>query len=391
MKFKIFKRNKKERKSKRLSVTFSLSGYNFERWLNVLSSKGVEIYSAEKLDVKNSRLEVGIENEKNVENFLKSKNFSVLKKEYNGLARPIKFFSVRFGIIIGIFVCFCFYVVASNYVWRIEVFGNERVDSKEIESVLNDNGISIFSPLNSKTNEQIENIILENFNDVSMVSVVKKGTSIIINLKEKLITEEIDDSNQNSAILAVEDGTIKNIKVVQGTALVKVGDKVRAGDALVAPYIVDSSGKQTSTKPKAEITFELIISGESEHKDLVETEKRTGKSVSERKMSFLDKEIVTTKAEIPFEKYELEKNETYLSTSVLPLKYVTLTYYELEKVTIEQNFEEVKDKKIEEAKKLAMTRKNETDVVVYENFVITEKDGKTIVDYVICVERIVSF
>ena len=163
MKFKFFKRAKKEKRSKRSSVTFSLSGYNFERWLNVLSNKGVEIYSAEKLDVKNSRLEVGIENEKAVENFLKSKNFSVSKKEYNGLARPLKFFSVRFGIIIGVFLCFCFYVVASNYVWRIEVFGNERVDSNEIESVLNENGVSIFSPLNSKTNEQIENIILENY------------------------------------------------------------------------------------------------------------------------------------------------------------------------------------------------------------------------------------
>ena len=88
MKFKFFKRAKKEKRSKRSSVTFSLSGYNFERWLNVLSNKDVEIYSAEKLDVKNSRLEVGIENEKAVENFLKSKNFSVSKKEYNGLARP---------------------------------------------------------------------------------------------------------------------------------------------------------------------------------------------------------------------------------------------------------------------------------------------------------------
>ena len=100
---------------------------------------------------------------------------------------------------------------------------------------------------------------------------------------------------------------------------------------------------------------------------------------------------ICTKAEIPFEKYEVERNETYLSNSVLPLKYIILTYYELEEVTLMQNFSEVKDQKIEEAKKLAMARKKEDDNVVYENFVITEKDGRTIVDYVICVERIVSF
>ena len=75
----------------------------------------------------------------------------------------------------------------------------------------------------------------------------------------------------------------------------------------------------------------------------------------------------------------------------MPLKYIILTYYELEEVTLTQNFSEVKNQKIEEAKKLAMARKKEDDNVVYENFVITEKDGRTIVDYVICVERIVSF
>ena len=224
-----------------------------------------------------------------------------------------------------------------------------------------------------------------------MVSVVKKGTSIIINLKEKLISDEIDDEFKVGAILASEDGTIKNIKLIQGTLLVKAGDKVRAGDALVASYIVDSSGKRIPTQPKAEITFEFLLAGQSEHKEYSETEVRTGRSVSERIMSFLDKEIVTTKAEIPFKKYEVERNETYLSNSVLPLKYIILTYYELEEVTLTQNFSEVKDQKIEEAKKLAMARKKENDNVVYENFVITEKDGRTIVDYVICVERIVSF
>lgn len=387
MKIKIFKRAKKEKRSKKTSVTFSLSGYNFERWLNVLSNKGVEILSAEKIDVKNSKLEVEIEREKQVETFLKSKNFQVVGKQYNGLARPLKFFGTHFGIIIGIFLCFCFYVVASGYVWRIEIMGNENVNSNEIIEVLDENGVSIFSPLNRNSNEEIEKIVLNNFKNVSMVSVVKKGTSIIVNIKEKLITNE----NQGfGALLASEDGTIKNIKLIQGTPVVKVGDVVRAGDELVAPYVVDSSGNCIPIEPKAEITFEFLLSGQSVHNNTVQVQKRTGRNVCERKMSFLDREIVTTKVEVPFENYELERSETYLSTSTLPLKYVTLTYHEIENVTIEKSFSEVKDEKIQEAKSLAFARKAEQDSVVYENYVITEKGDQTIVDYVVCVERTVT-
>lgn len=387
MKIKIFKRAKKEKRSKKTSVTFSLSGYNFERWLNVLSNKGVEILSAEKIDVKNSKLEVEIEREKQVETFLKSKNFQVVGKQYNGLARPLKFFGTHFGIIIGIFLCFCFYVVASGYVWRIEIMGNENVNSNEIIEVLDENGVSIFSPLNRNSNEEIEKIVLNNFKNVSMVSVVKKGTSIIVNIKEKLITNE----NQGfGALLASEDGTIKNIKLIQGTPVVKVGDVVRAGDELVAPYVVDSSGNCIPIEPKAEITFEFLLSGQSVHNNTVQVQKRTGRNVCERKMSFLDREIVTTKVEVPFENYELERSETYLSTSTLPLKYVTLTYHEIENVTIEKSFSEVKDEKIQEAKSLAFARKAEQDSVVYENYVITGKGDQTIVDYVVCVERTVT-
>lgn len=368
------------------SVSLSLSGYNFERWLNVLASKGIEIFSAEKIDVKNSKLEVGITDEIQVEKFLKSKNFTIVKKEYNGFARILNFFKLHFGILIGVFVCFCFYAVCSGLVWRIEVMGNESVDSNQIVSVLEENNVSILSPLNGKSNEEIENIILNNFSNVSMVSVVKKGTSIIINIKEKLITNE---SQTFGALLATEDGTVKNLKLIQGTPLVKAGDVVRAGDELVAPYVIDSQGNVIPIEPKAEITFELLLSGQSVHRSRFEKQVRTGNSVSERKMSFLEKEIVTTKVEIPFEKYEFEQSETYLSTSILPLKYVTSTYYELKDVVIEQEFDEVREQKIQEAKTLAMARINENDEIVYENFVISEKDGRTIVDYVVCVERIV--
>lgn len=389
-KLNLFKREKKEKKSFRYSVTLFICGYNLERWLNVLTTKNVKIFSVKKIDVKNSEIEVSVADEKAVVNFLKTKNIIVLNKKYNGFAKQIEFFRIRYGILIGVFVCFCFFIVASNYTWKVEVMGNEKRTDSEVISVLKENGIGLFSPLNSKSNEEIEKIILDNFDEVSMVSVVKKGSSIIINIKEKLFNEEYENLDKNQAVVATEDGLITSIELIQGTVLVKVGDIVRAGDALVAPYVIDSSGNKIPIQPKAKITADVWLSGQSTHENKTEITRRTGNYVTERKMTFLNQEIVTTKAEVPFIYYDLVVSEEYLSDYILPIKYITLHYYELESVIIEKNFSEVKDEKVLEAKELAKLRVLETDLIMNENFTISEKNGKTIVDFVITVRRNIS-
>ena len=231
---------------------------------------------------------------------------------------------------------------------------------------------------------------MDNFEDVSMVSVVKKGCSIIVNIKEKVVNDEYENIDTASAVVATEDGIITEIQLISGTPLVKVGDVVRAGDVLVAPYIIDSSGQQIPTIAKANISANVSLSGQAVFEAKKEITRRTGNFVVERKMTFLDKEIVTSKMEIPYLLYELEVQETLLSDYLLPITYTTTTYYELEQVTVEADFESERESLVQEAKNLAGLRLNENDVVVEENSVVTEQDGKIFVNYVYIVTRNIS-
>ena len=279
---------KKEKRSYRRSVTLFLSGYNLERWLNVISSKNVKIFSVIKRDVKNSEIEILLSDEKYVVEFLKSKNIEIVDKKYNGTAKMGKFLIKRLGIVFGIFICFCFYIVGSRYTLKIEVVGNTQSSTEEIVNVLAENGAGILSPLNSKTNDDIERIILDNFDEISLVSVVKRGSSLIVNIKEKLLNKEYEDLDKTNSLVATEDGIITEIKLIQGTLLVKVGDTVHAGDLLVAPYVFDSSGNKISIEPKAIITADVWLSGEATFQETKQITERTGNFVTERKMTFLD-------------------------------------------------------------------------------------------------------
>lgn len=379
--------NKNEQKSKKTSVFLYISGTNLEKWLNVLSQKGVVIYSAKKIDSRKSVVEVGISDEKNIEKFFKLKNIKVEKKKYNGFAKIIKTIAFRPAVLVGIFVAFCMFVFASNFVWGVEVWGNEKIDACEIQQVLANNGVGIFSPINVKTNEEIGKIVMENFNDVSMVSVVKKGTKIIVNLKEKIISDELSEEDKNNALVASQGGRITSIKLIQGTLLVEVGQIVKAGDALVAPYTIDSNGNMLKIQPKAEITADVWLTGESQH---VENEKitvRTGNSVTLRKVVFLDKEIFVSENTNPFEKYEVETTTEILSSEFVPVEYVVTTFFEVEEKKLSESFEQVKEKQIENAKNSACSKLEEGDTIISENFVEMQQDGKTVVSYVITVSR----
>jgi sporulation protein YqfD len=268
--------------------------------------------------------------------------------------------------------------------------GNQTHSSEEIIAVLSEKGVKTFDAINKNSNEEIEQIILDNFNEVSMVSVVKKGMTIVINIKEKLLNDEHENVGNHSALIAKDDGIITEIELIQGTLLVKVGDFVRAGDELVSPYIIDSSGQRISIEPKANIFADVWLAGESVHYNVKNVVERTGNVITERKLIFLDKEIYTNKVDISFEKYEVEVVETYLSDDLLPVKYQVIHYYETQTHTVEQEFSEVEEVKILEAKNLAKLRMREGEEIKKENYVISSLLGKTVVSYSITVNRKIS-
>jgi sporulation protein YqfD len=390
-KFKIFKKSNILKKiNLKNSVVLFVSGYNLERHLNYLCNKNIEFLTIEKIDAKNAKIEILPLYEKEVESFLKGKNFEIKKKKYNGFFKMQKFFFARFGILIGLFFAICFYIISSNYILNFEVMGNQTHSSEEIIAVLSEKGVKTFDAINKNSNEEIEQIILDNFNEVSMVSVVKKGMTIVINIKEKLLNDEHENVGNHSALIAKDDGIITEIELIQGTLLVKVGDFVRAGDELVSPYIIDSSGQRISIEPKANIFADVWLAGESVHYNVKNVVERTGNVITERKLIFLDKEIYTNKVDISFEKYEVEVVETYLSDDLLPVKYQVIHYYETQTHTVEQEFSEVEEVKILEAKNLAKLRMREGEEIKKENYVISSLLGKTVVSYSITVNRKIS-
>ena len=228
---------------------------------------------------------------------------------------------------------------------------------------------------------------MENFDDVSLVSVVKKGCSLIINIKEKLKNEEMENLNNLSPLVATEDGIIKHINLIQGTLCINEGDIVKKGDKLVLPYTIDSEGKQIPITPKAEILAEVWITGISKHSESEAKVTRTGNYILSRETSLCGIPIFSNNVENTYSEYEVETRENYLSSKFLPIKYKETFYFETICDIINIDFNAVKEKKLEEAKNNAFSKIDDTLNIINENFSISENFGNYVITYTLTAEK----
>ncbi|MDE6583266.1 MAG: sporulation protein YqfD, partial [Clostridia bacterium] len=230
--------------------------------------------------------------------------------------------------------------------------------------------------------ENIEIGLVENFEEISFASCIVKGQTIVINIKEKLLPNEM--VGDFAPIIAQKDGKITEIELISGTAVVKVGDYVTKGSVLIEPYTIDTSGNLMQVEAKAKIVAEVYNQESVEHYENSVEILRTGKVIEHSEVTLFGLSIYTLKPEMDFEFYETEVQDVNLIENIfLPFKMRKTTYYELEKRTISSNFEEVESEFIEKARTKTLENCKICDTIIDEFYTVRHLAGVDIVNYCI--------
>ena len=272
------------------------------------------------------------------------------------------------------------------FVFKIEVYGNEKITKQEIISCLKELGVNTFTSKNSINTFELEKNISEKIPSISLVSVMTKGTSLIINLQEKVINDEYQNVGLFEPLKANLSGRIKSIKLIQGTLNCKVGDLVKENDILVYPYIIDSSGNKKSVKAEAEIVAEVWYESRITHYDECVKTYETGKTIEKNNLYFLNMPIYVDKKDVKFNQYETKVSYTYLSSFLIPIKIEKILYIETASKTEKVPFEDVKESLINEVKN-QVYQKVENKSVINEYHTIISNSGINVVSYVVVVEE----
>ena len=357
---------------------FKIKSLNREKIFNKISQQFV-IYDVKQRDGF-IEFEVDESDGEDVEKFLNQQNVKIYSAVHKGLRRKILNILKMWGVVAGLAIGIALYSLQYFFVFKIEVWGCDELNESEVANFVQENMASRFK--GNIDTQRLEISIRDNFELVSSVSVAIVGQSLIVNINEAILPEELN--GEFEPIVSQYDGLVTEINLVQGTLNVKQGDIVQKGDILVYPYIIDGDGEQRPVQPKAEIFADVWVEKEDVFYEYQIVEERTGRKIECSEVTLFGLVIYSNTNENTFESFESEKTSSYIAeNNILPLIYTKYTFYETKTTEIIRNFEQEKDDLFENLRQKTLIYLPENAIIKDEKSSVKEMAGVFYLSYII--------
>ena len=268
-------------------------------------------------------------------------------------------------------IIFLSILLLSNFIWNIEITGNENIPTQEIQKLLEENNFKIGKcKIGIKTKEVTEQVRLER-NDIAWIGIEIKGTNAIVKIVEANLKPEIIPEDEYCNIIATKDAMIVKISAQNGTSVVKEGDIVTKGSILIGGWL---EGKYTGTRyvhANGEVQAKVWYS-EKAQVPLNQIKKaKTGAKENKYSVKINNFEINLSKRLSKFQKYDTidtSKKLKLFSDFYLPIEIHQRTFEEYEEQEILYTAEEAKNIAIQEAKQKLDEKIQEKQSVINEKF-----------------------
>jgi similar to stage IV sporulation protein len=356
-------------------VQILVKGLNLDRVFKLLKTRKIELKRIQKLSHKELTFFILAKELKQVTAVLNEYNYDVLVKARYGYPFFLHFLSHRVGLLVGGALFTILTLFLSTFVWNVEVYGLETLQKNEIINTMRESGVAVGQQVTLQQVEQIENALQNTYQQISMISVMKKGTTIFVNLKEERIPAVMVQKDNSQPLVAQFEGVITKLNVVQGTPVVKVGDTVKAGDTLVEAYFTNLSGRTIKCTPIADVVakvwFSETVQFDTKKIEWIETGNWVEKSV----LSLGKQQFIVRNHEPEYENYKVKTSSKFLfSNNFIPLKINKIKYCELTSIVIEQNFDENKEK-LEQTALILAKEKLPSNITPQKEFTTIQKNG----------------
>lgn len=227
------------------SVRIRVEGDAKERFLNMCRARNFPVW-----DIQADKEQNIICMSMNKRHFLASKSairktgVKVAVTEKSGLPFLLKKISARRVFAAGAIFCILFLILMMQSVWAFEFEGNLQITNEQITDYLESRGVIIGTPVRKLDYGDLEAGLREQFDEITWASVVRRGTTLIIRIKEREYAEVSQRYTDRTDIVADVSGTIVSMVVKEGVPLVKTGSQIEQGDILVcgAVPIYDADG-----------------------------------------------------------------------------------------------------------------------------------------------------
>lgn len=166
---------------------------------------------------------------------------SIAKKR--GGVFTVRKYRLRAGLAVGFFLAVIMVAYLSNVVMSIEVFGNETLTDKQVESLLNDCGIHIGTFIPSVDLREAERIIVSESEEISWIGIRSSGCIIEAEITEADKPPEMIPTRTPCNVVSAKDAEIVEIHdIYMGMLIPMLHDGVKKGDLLISGTVDNGKG-----------------------------------------------------------------------------------------------------------------------------------------------------
>ncbi len=325
-------------------LVIRISGTFPERFLNVCAAQGILVRNVTRLSDNSMRLTISAHAFRLLPPIARRTGVRVKILRKCGLLPLLHKHRKRKMLFFGICLFIFFFIGLNQFVWKIEIVGNETVSSRQIIEKLKQNGLYVGQFRHHINQKQVKNKMLIEMTELSWLWPEKKGSKVIVTVKEKTPIPEIFDANDYCSIVAAKDGVIHSMIVRNGFPVIKVNDTVQKGSLLISGMLESERNVPTRyVHSEAEVYARTWYEKSRAFPLVGQNQKETGKIVTRRKLHLFGLEIpLFLNHEVPYEDYLAEEDvyELSLFGNYLGFSVVKQTYREItrEEIRLAQDF-----------------------------------------------------
>lgn len=210
-------------------LLIEVEGFFIERFFNICAKEKIRLWGTKRKNKIAVTTKMSIEDFRKIRKIAKETNSRVRIKKKRGIIFEIKKYKNRKVFIFLFFMLVLSIFALSNFIWNIEIIGNEQISEKELIEILNKNGLrqgSLKMKINNK--KIIDKIRLEN-PKISWIGIDIKGTNAKITISEATEKPKIIDENEYCDIVSTKEGIITKISAINRNSISKRRRRSRSG------------------------------------------------------------------------------------------------------------------------------------------------------------------
>lgn len=324
-------------------VTFSILGAYNEEYLSELMKRG---FVVKNIHAENGLLFASVSSKDYPRAARISRSFGIKTKvcKREGVYFFLRRYHKRFGLLFGLLLATFLILFLEQFVWKIEIHGNEALSDNQVLQLLSQNGVEIGTYSPPIDVNEIEVNMKRLVPDIAWLSISLNGSRVDIYIDEATFPEQPEiplDTPCN--VVASKTGVIVDAQVYSGTLLYPKGSGVAEGSVVVSGAVDDGAGNLSITHANAKIIAEFTESVEMFMPYTTNEKQRTGLIEQEKELMFfgfvipLGTSVTDTSGKICTEEVKLYN----LFGLELPWKMKTNTYTEYEDITVTRKTEDI--------------------------------------------------